>query len=412
MFQISITGVTGSPPYSISVCDATYTYCYLVTGSTTIPPTFTFDVPPPLDSVTNLIVEITDSDGCVYFEPYSCPPTPTPTPTVTTTPTPTPTDLCFCLTAQNNGTTDGKFSYIDCNSNPVNDVVVQSGITYYVCGSNPNNISGLTVTIGSFCFGGSCPPPSATPTMTPTNTPTISVTPTITPTNTVTPTNTPTISVTPSITPTNTVTPTNTPTVTPTITPSSTPTAMMAYLFIEPQSGSTSIGNYMFNNSSPQFFGFTNISQPSANPVDFDTEMNLYVNYSGWTSGELPSIQSSFVPQTTGGVDSFGNPIFAYNFETIQISAGTVSNNAWYTWLIPIGLTNFQYQSQIDVSTSNPNIFTTVFTEPTINVNTFTYVGSVIPSVTYRVYTTYPSTDFYLDNTSDDIYFRGNTVSP
>ena len=56
--QISITGVTGTPPYSISVCDSTYTYCYLVTGSTTIPPTFTFDVPPPLEGVNTLIVKI------------------------------------------------------------------------------------------------------------------------------------------------------------------------------------------------------------------------------------------------------------------------------------------------------------------------------------------------------------------
>jgi len=166
--QISITGVTGNPPYSISVCDYTYTYCYLVTGSTTIPPTFTFDIPSPLESVSSLIIQITDADGCVYFEPYNCPPTPTPTPTVTQTPTSTPTDLCFCITAENTSLVDGFFDYIDCDGHSITSILVPSGITYYVCGSSPSNPINLTLSLGSYCFGGSCPVPSPTPTPTPT----------------------------------------------------------------------------------------------------------------------------------------------------------------------------------------------------------------------------------------------------
>jgi hypothetical protein len=139
--------------------------------------------------------------------------------------------------------------------------------------------------------------------------------------------------------------------------------------------------------------------------------MNLYVDFSGWTNG-FPQILTSNVPQTTGGVDSFGNPKIAYNFETTLISAGTVSSNAWYTWLIPIGLTNFQYQSEIELSISNPNILNSYLTEPTIYTNTFTYTGTTIPPVTYRVYTTYPSNDFNIDNTYVDIYFKGGLISP
>jgi len=55
--QISITGVTGTSPYSITVCDVTLMYCYLITGSTTIPPTFIFDVPSPLDVAESVIVK-------------------------------------------------------------------------------------------------------------------------------------------------------------------------------------------------------------------------------------------------------------------------------------------------------------------------------------------------------------------
>jgi len=69
---VQINSVTGTPPYSISVCDQTYTYCFLVTGSTLLPTPFLFMVPPPLDNTTEIIVQITDSLGCEYFVALSC----------------------------------------------------------------------------------------------------------------------------------------------------------------------------------------------------------------------------------------------------------------------------------------------------------------------------------------------------
>ena len=165
--QISITGSTGISPYSISVCDITMSYCYLVTGSTTIPPTFTFDVPPPLEGVNTLIVKIIDSNGCEVFEPYSCPPTPTPTPTVTPTPSSTPTNLCYCITITNTGLVTGYFDYTDCNGNLVQGSPADVGIILYVCGSNPTNLVGVTATVGALCINGSCPKLVTTPTPTP-----------------------------------------------------------------------------------------------------------------------------------------------------------------------------------------------------------------------------------------------------
>ena len=167
MNTIEITGATGTPPYSVYVCDTTLTYCYVVTGSTTIPPTFIFDVPPPLDVVSSLIVKVIDANGCETFELYSCPPTPTPTPTNTPTPTITPSQT----------------------------------IT-----STPTPTITPTIT-----------PTSTDPPPTPTVTPTVSVTPTVTPTVTTTPTITPTVTPTPTVTTTQTVTPT--PTLTPTPSP-------------------------------------------------------------------------------------------------------------------------------------------------------------------------------------------------
>ena len=204
---IEITGATGTPPYSVYVCDSTFTYCYLVTGSTTIPPTFIFDVPSPLDVASSVIVKIVDANGCETFEPYSCPPTPTPTPTITPTPSSTPTDLCYCLMAVNSSMVIGSFDYIDCDGVLQTNIPVPAGVTYYACGWAPTNLVNVNVGIGDLCSLSSCVPPlpslSATPTQTPTPTVTPTVTPTITPTitPTVTPTITPTVTPTPSATP-------------------------------------------------------------------------------------------------------------------------------------------------------------------------------------------------------------------
>jgi hypothetical protein len=159
------------------------------------------------------------------------------------------------------------------------------------------------------------------------------------------------------------------------------------------------------------FYGFTNGTQPTQVQSTFDVELNTYVDFTGWTNGIFPPVINQDVPQITGGVDSFGNPIVAYNFKTTMVSASTVSTGkSWFTWMIPTGQTNGLYQKKIDYSTSGPTILTTVNTESTIYSYDFTYTGNTIPKTTYRVYTTYPSTNFELLN-STDIYFRGNTVA-
>jgi hypothetical protein len=266
------------------------------------------------------------------------------------------------------------------------------------------------------------PTPTPTPTVTPTNTLTPTPTPTVTPSQsfdpcgpTLTPTKTPTPTrtVTPTNTPTPSVTktPCYTPTATPTKTPTPTPTMQyFAYLFIEPNSGSQEIGQWLFDQGS-SFFGFTNGSQPSQTQAAFNSDMNNYVNFTGWTSGSFPNIIQQTVPQTSGGVDSFGNAISQYNFLTTEVPANTISGSGWFTWIIPINLTGNLIQTEIDLNVlSNPNSLTVVSMEPTIYQNTFTYTGNVLTPGVYRVYTTFPSGVFNINN-NENIYFRGNSVS-
>jgi len=245
--------------------------------------------------------------------------------------------------------------------------------------------------------------PSPTPTQTIglTPTPTPSITPTITPSSTpvTTPTNTPTTSITPSIT------------TTPTVTPTPSTVFMYAYLFIEPFSGSTDIGQYMTDRGSG-FYGFTNGFGPdTASSIQFNIDMNEYVSYSGWTNN-FPSVRSQLIPISSGGLDSYGNAKIAYNFTTHIVPVGTVQGLAWYTWIIMTGDTGGGIQRSIGYTTDgNPNSLTNVFMDSTIYNNTFTYTGSTIPTGTYRVYTTWASTPFQIDNTSTNIFFKGDTVS-
>jgi hypothetical protein len=206
--------------------------------------------------------------------------------------------------------------------------------------------------------------------------------------------------------------PTPTPTQTMTKTPTPTPTPVyFAYLFIEPVSGSEDIGQWMYDNNR-DFFGFTNYSQPTQDQTDFNIDMNTYVNFSGWTSGLFPSLIQQTVPQTSGGEDEYSNAIVAYNFLTTKIPSEYVNGFGWYTWMIPVSLTNNERQTIIDINTSNsPNLMTGVGTEQTINSYTFTYTGTTIPPTTYRVYTTYPNTIFKIIDTQN-IYMRGNTIAP
>jgi hypothetical protein len=160
MQQIEITGVTGTGPYQVEVCDITNTTCIVVTGSTNIPPTYTFDVPPPFGGTNSLLIKIIDSLGCEIFQYYTCPPTPTPSLTPTPTPTPTPTNTCHCYEITNTGMTDGYFDYTDCFGVSHINVLVNNGVTVYFCGQNISNLINTVYTSTQYCESNTCPSPN------------------------------------------------------------------------------------------------------------------------------------------------------------------------------------------------------------------------------------------------------------
>jgi hypothetical protein len=122
-------------------------------------------------------------------------------------------------------------------------------------------------------------------------------------------------------------------------------------------------------------------------------------------------VRTQTVPQSSGGVDSFGNSISAYNFTTHEVPINTVSGNSWYTWIIPNDAINDGIQQKIAYSVNgNPNALTTSIMDSSIYSSTFTYTGTTIPVGTYRVYTTFADLSFYINNNFNTVYFKGDTV--
>jgi hypothetical protein len=213
-----------------------------------------------------------------------------------------------------------------------------------------------------------------------------------------------------------------------TIKPMSTNTAVSstvnkAYIFVEPNSKFQTIRTYLSSLPKTPYFpiNFTGFFGVNGNAWKY-TYQN-YVDMPYWNNGTLPSIIESNIPQTSGGVDLYGNPKLAYCFETIKISKNTTVGTAWITILIPVSAMNndtkrlrtvYSYEKNATTGNLITNGSWKGFTYTMDNV-IFSYVvnyqGNRLPKGLYRLYSTYPSTGLRANlNATNDYYLRGNTI--
>ena len=373
MGQVSINHINGVPPFSIFVCDYNQYNCQLLqVVNTTVPPTINITIPELYDSYPIFVIKIVDSLNCEFVKEYNCQ-TLTPTPSFTQTPTITPTNT-----------------------------------------NTPTNTATVT-------------PTTDTQTPTPTNTQTPTVTPSVTPTNTQTPTNTstqtPTPTNTPTTTPTNTTspTPTFTPFASPTQTPSVTPTISLTpssfvpedffynfLIFVEPLTGATYIADYLYSvNSATTFFGFSNGTPLSTDPDTFNQQMTDYLNYPQFYN-KLSGFKIIYNEEYDIKIFNGGFSVDR-NFNLTEVSANTVSTDAWYTILISTAFTLSQYQSLIGIGINQKDTLTPVSMNSDYY-NLSVLLGTLSSSYLigeYRVYTTYPSNEMLLNNSGTTLYFKG-----
>ena len=189
-------------------------------------------------------------------------------------------------------------------------------------------------------------------------------------------------------------------------------TPLRAYIFVEPMSKHVMIKNHLktlpFTGRLP-FVGFHGV-----NAGAWKDNLSNYINMTHWIDGRLPQIMQVDIPQTSGGIDTFGNPVQAFNFKTVKITKNTVNDKfSWIIVLIPINAmsndTKRQRRIRIDEKVGNITKSSTVFTTDNVMSGTvINYNGNRIPAGQYRVYSTYPSSGMRLNlNSTNDVYIRG-----
>ena len=256
-------------------------------------------------------------------------------------------------------------------------------------------------------------------TVTPTPTPTY--TPTQTPTNTNTPTPSTTTDLTPSPTPTHTNTPTQT------NTPSPSTGLYYAYIFPEPLDSvsQNELGQYLYDNGAT-WYGYGNSGgYPSG--VDYTSDMNTYVQFSGWTGSvgnfvSNVSTLSSTIKQTSGtGTDSFGCIQSQYVFGTIEIGVSDIDPDTQYSytiWIPLAGVGGSMTNMTVDIAQGAACGVEIGNGEIPDEINALINVtvpsGCAIPSGTYRVLWTPPILGYpTLSNLpiTSSIFIKGNTKS-
>jgi hypothetical protein len=205
------------------------------------------------------------------------------------------------------------------------------------------------------------------------------------------------------LTPTNTGTPAQTPT------PTNQP--LFAYGFIDQAAVTprTNLRDWMTAQGST-WRGFNAIpNNPSTNPSTFNDQMNAYISYTGWGVYN-PAIVVTGITSTSGGIDSQGQPIEAYKFQTAELPAGVFSGTAaWVTWFVATGATNGQRYSTIEFG-NNASTSSTM-TVPVDYVSfDIDYTGNTIPPGIYRMYSSYSSTAFRPLVANLPQYYRGGTL--
>ena len=193
-------------------------------------------------------------------------------------------------------------------------------------------------------------------------------------------------------------------------------TVNKAYILIEPNVNFQTVKTYLLSLPKTSTYPITFTGFFGVNADSWKYTFQNYVDMPYWNNGTLPAIIESEIPQTSGGVDSYGNPVVAYNFKTIKISKNTVNGLAWVNILIPVNamngdtkrqrtVNNYEIKNGVKVLDLNRNMDNVVYSY-VIN-----YQGNRLPKGLYRLYGTYPGTGLRVTfNSTNDVYLRGNGV--
>ncbi len=189
---------------------------------------------------------------------------------------------------------------------------------------------------------------------------------------------------------------TSSPTTTPTMTPSTTPCFNpQAFAIFDRNSLRFDLNDYMLANGSA--FRGMNLTSPSTVPATFQTQMNLYIDYSGWGASNNAIM---FEPTS-------------FNEEPIDIT----NTNSWsddFTWVSAFVPSCSSCPGYYEYFGEQGNLALSNTVYSSIE---FYYSGNVVQQGFYRLYTTKPGTSnrYFNDNgvyTVSGLTCTGSTPTP
>ena len=188
-------------------------------------------------------------------------------------------------------------------------------------------------------------------------------------------------------------------------------TSLKAYIFVEPVSNHAMIKNHL--NKLPFIGRIPFVGFHGVNGGAWKDNLSNYINMPHWIDGRLPQIMQVDIPQTSGGIDTFGNTVEAFNFKTVKITKNTVNDRfSWIIVLIPINAmsNDTKRQRKIHIVEKSGNITRSSRVYTTDNVLSgavINYNGNRIPAGQYRIYSTTDRGMVLNLNSTNDVYIRG-----
>jgi hypothetical protein len=178
----------------------------------------------------------------------------------------------------------------------------------------------------------------------------------------------------------------------------------------------TDIAVYMTTYGSGNWSGFQSSGLPDFTDPSQINDFKIWMDWSGFKTGTTNNLNGTIsvnIPQTSGGVDSFGNAIEAYKFLTTEVPSNTVRGNIWYVVLAPLSMTNNQTYDKVGINyNGNATSLTLTNTDPNTKAQNIVYSGSNFVNTTYRIYTNSSNWNVGAPGVFDitNNYFRGGTL--
>lgn len=172
-----------------------------------------------------------------------------------------------------------------------------------------------------------------------------------------------------------------------------------AYVFIEPKNKQNLITKFLKDSVPHSRFPFLGFNFGFGITSENKNDILNYIDLKYWYNGQLPSVRTVNVSQTTFNIDSL-------SINNLSIN----DNSTWVSILIPVSAMANDTRRQNTIKIGGTGLKTSIVTmNKSVFGHQLDYTGNRLPKGRYRIYTTFvsPTMRFNLSRTGH-IFIKGN----